>query len=399
MPSLKPFTITGRLLAGLLLLVVAGCTGADEASAPEDSSEATSQRSVRVETLVLQPTPFEDVIELTGSVEAVNDARLSAQASGTVETLAALGTYVRQGEAVARLDPGIAQAAVQQAQASVSSAEASLELAQDNFERQEPLYRDSVISALEFENVRAQRNQARAGLEQAQAALAQAQEQLENTRVTAPFAGIVEERSVEVGEQVVPGTPVARIVSMQRVKITAGVPERYAGDIATGTSVQVVLQAYRRQPRSGVVTFAGNTVNPQNRTFPIEIEMSNVDGQLKPEMVAKVLVTRERLDGVLVVPQAAVVREEGGNILYVARQTDSTTVAERRPVTLGSSYDGKAVVTSGLEAGEEVVVLGQTNLTDGDALDVAERYTSVGAAGVPLKDDTTGDQPAPPATP
>ncbi len=399
MPRFLFSPITGSLLAGLLLLAAAGCSGADEASAPAATAETSSRRSVRVETLVLQPTSFQDVIELTGSVEAVQDARLSAQASGTIVRLAERGAYVRAGEPVAQIDPALAQAAVQQAEATLSAAEAALALAEDSYRRQEPLFRDSVISALEFENVRAQRNQARAQVEQARAALAQAQEQFENTRVTAPFAGIVEERLVEIGEQVAPGTPVARVLNTERVKVTAGVPERYAGDIEVGTPVQVVLQAYGRQPRPGTVTFAGNAVNPQSRTFPIEIELGNGDGQLKPEMVARVLVTRERLDGVLVVPQSAVMREEDGHVLYVATRTDSLTVAERRAVTLGPGYDGRVVVTRGLEAGEEVVVLGQTNLTDGDALEVTERYTAVGPAGVPLKDTPAGDEPAPPATP
>ena len=198
-------------LLALAALVMIGCNNADGSDSEAES--ATTQRQIRVETLLLEPSRFEDVIELTGTVEALNDAALSAQASGTVEYLADLGTALSRGGVVARLDQGQVRAAVQQAEAQVEAAQAQFDLAQDNFQRQEPRYRDSIISALEFENVRAQRNQARASLRQAEAALAQAQERLDDTVIRAPFAGIVEERFIEAGEQIVPGQRVARVVS------------------------------------------------------------------------------------------------------------------------------------------------------------------------------------------
>lgn len=375
---------------GLLLLtvIVAGCNGASGNTQADEAGPDV--RSVRVETLQLHPTTFEDVIELTGSVEALGDATLSAQAAGTVTDLAPLGQFVRAGQTVAQLDPGIARAAVEQAEAQVGVAQAQFDLAEDNLKRQEPLYRDSVISALEFENVRAQYHQARAGLAQARAGLAQAREQLKNTRVVAPFSGTIEERFVELGEQVTPGRQVVRIVNTSQVKVTAGVPERYAGDIREGTPVRVNLQAYGGQPRVGRITFVGSAVNPQNRTFPVEVELANPDGLLKPQMVAAVQVTREQMDSVLVVPQSAVIRDENGRSVFVVARTDSALVAERRAVTLGPSYGGQTVI-NGLEAGDEVIILGQTNLTQGDPVQVLEQYQSARAAGVPLSDEPAAE--------
>ena len=359
------------------LLILAGCAGEEqpEAEPPTTAAaESTAQgRSIRVETLVLQPQPFEDIVEVTGTVEALDDATLSAQASGTITQLVSLGQQVGAGTAVAQIDATVAQAAVGQAQATVEAAEAQLELAEDNFQRQEPLYRDSVISALEFENVRAQRNSARAQLAQAEAALAQAQKQLQNTRVVTPFAGTVEERFVERGEQVSPGTPIARVVNTGRVKVTAGVPERYASDIQEGAAVQVDFRAYGGSAQQGRVTFVGKAINPDNRTFPVEIELPNPDGRLKPEMVAKVYVPREQIADALVVPQTAILRDEEGQQVYVAVRQGDTAVAERRDVVLGASYGGRAVVLSGLQPGDEVIVLGQTAVAPGDRLDVTER--------------------------
>lgn len=379
--------IRNRSLALLPLLAALVAVGCNSSSGePQNAADDGSRRSVRVETLVLQPTAFEDVVELTGAVEALGDATLSAQAAGTVVSLVPLGTFVRAGQAVAQLDPGTARAAVQQAEAQVEAAQAAFDLTADNLKRQEPLYRDSVISALEFENVRAQYNQAQAQLAQAKAGLAHAQEQLDNTRIVASFSGTVEERFVEVGEQVMPGARVVRIVNTGQVKVKAGVPERYASDIQLGTPVRVSFKAYGAQPRQGRVTFVGSAIDPQSRTFPIEVELDNPGGLLKPQMVATLQVPREQLEGVLVVPRSAVVHDENGTSLFAVSRSDTASIAERRPVELGPAY-GDRVVVAGLQPGDEVVVLGQTNLTHGDYVQVMEQHSNAAAAALPLAEE------------
>ncbi|MEM9665870.1 MAG: efflux RND transporter periplasmic adaptor subunit [Bacteroidota bacterium] len=373
------------ILALGLVPMVAGCSASDEASAQDPAPEETpTQRTVRVEALDVQATSFEDMIEITGTVEAMDDAVLSAQSSGTVTSLAPLGARVRTGQAVAQLDSDLPQAAVDQAEALVASAEAQLALAEDTYRRQEPLFRDSVISAIEFESVRTQRSQAEAQVRQAEAALAQARKQLDNAAVIAPFSGTVEQHLVDRGEQVAPGSPVARVVSTDRVKVTAGVPERYAADITEGAAVRVGFQAYGGDFLESRVNFAGRAINAQNRTFPIEIVLPNPENRFKPEMVARVRATRASLQNVLVIPQAAIVRDEGGTSVFIAVPDGSGYMAERRPVTLGPTYGGRAVVSSGLDAGDLLVVLGQSSLTDGDALTIVERYDTVGTNGRPM---------------
>ncbi|MFW5972546.1 MAG: efflux RND transporter periplasmic adaptor subunit [Bacteroidota bacterium] len=375
--------------AGILMLavVLAGCSRSNGAENTAVASDDIS-RAVRVETLVLEPRLFEEVIEVTGSVEALEDAMLSAQASGTVMSLVNLGTFVRQGELVAQLDPRIAQAAVRQSQAQVEAARVSYELAADNFRRNEPLFADSIISALEFENVRAQHSQARASLAQAEAGLAQAQEQLRNTRVTAPFTGTVEERFVQVGEQISPGQAVVRVVSTDRVRVRAGVPERFAGDISRGTPVAVSLNAYGGA--SGIpaaVTFVGGAVDPQSRTFPIEVEIPNPEGRIKPEMVATLFVTRRQIEDAIVAPRPALMREEQGFVAYVVDRSSSAPSAEMRNVETGPSYANEVVIRSGLVRGEEIIVLGQNNVAAGDPLNIVEIHRKAPAEATETSDE------------
>lgn len=378
----------GATLSTALLLVIAvGLTGCGGESNDAQGGTMTDVPRVRVETLVLTPTTFEDVIQITGNVEALDDATLSAQTAGTVVYLAPLGSFVPAGSAVARLDPAIASSSVEQAQARVDAAQAQFDLAEDNLRRNEPLYRDSVISAVEWESVRARFNEARANLAQANAALSQAREQLGQTRVTAPFSGSVERHFVELGEQVTPAHQVARVVNTGRVKVVAGVPERYAADIKEGTEVRIDFQAYRGQNLRSEVTFVGRAIDPDSRTFPIEIVVRNEGATLKPEMIAQVYVTREKIEDALVIPRSAVIRDEDGHSVFLIDREGEQTVVRKQQVVLGGSHSGEVVATN-LRAGDEVVVLGQSNLTEGDPVQIMEQFDAPTDADFPTEDTT-----------
>jgi membrane fusion protein, multidrug efflux system len=364
------------VLAAVPLLLLAGCGGGDqdEGAVPTDAAPV-NERAVPVEVTIAQVTSFEEVIQMTGTIEAPDDATLSAESAGTLRTLAPLGTVVRRGQVVAQIDAGIARAALGQAEAGLQAAQAQLELAEDQFRRQEPLYRDSIISALEFQAVRTQQAAARAQVAQAQASVAQAREHVGRTRVVAPFNGTVEAHLAERGAQVSPGMPVVRLVSTGVVNVRAGVPERYAGEIGVGTTVLVTPQAYELPPRRAVVAFAGQSVDAQSRTFPIEVRLDNPDGRLKPQMVVRLEVTRRTLSDVLAVPMSAVVRDERGTSVYVVRG-ESVPTARLQPVVLGPSGGGRIVILEGLEAGDRVITQGQTTVADGDQVRISEQHTS-----------------------
>lgn len=331
----------------------------------------SAERVTQVEVLKLVPRTFEDRIEVTGALEAVRDATLSAQSAGTVQSLVELGTAVKKGQVLASLDADLLAAAVRQAEAQVEVAQTSAALAEDNFNRQKPLADDGIISALEFKNISAQQAQAQAQLGQAQAGLTQARKQLANAKVVAPFDGVVEAHLVERGEQVNPGQTIVRVTDTRTLKVKAGVPERYAADIKLGAAVRIAFNAYGLAPREGRLTFVGQTIDAKNRTFQVEAELDNPDGALKPEMVARLLVTRAKLANSLAVPLAAVIRDEGGEAVYVVDRSSAQPKAARRVVNTGVTSGNEVVIEGGLSAGDEVVVSGQTNLTQGDLVEVS----------------------------
>lgn len=356
---------------GLALLFCFGCSaepGGAAAGAPDAAAaEAPVAVAKPVKTLRLAPSSFEERVSLSGTTKTDADVTLTAQTSGTVERLAARGARLKRGQEIARIDPALARAAVAQASAARRLAAAANALAQDNLRRRTPLFERGVISALEFQQVSAQAQQAEAQLGQAQATLSQAEEQAGYTKIRAPFSGVIEQRFVELGEQLSLGSRVARLVSSRSLKVSAGVPERYVVDIKQGGTITVDFSAYGIPDREATLSFVGSVIDPTSRTFAIEALLDNADGSLKPDMVARVWVTRKKLDGVLTAPLAAVVRDEGGAGVYVIEDdAKGRPTAHHRRVELGAVSGETVVLAAGVKAGEELVVLGQNELTEGD---------------------------------
>jgi membrane fusion protein (multidrug efflux system) len=315
---------------------------------------------INVEVERVTPGVFAEDIALTGTVQAARDVMVSAEEGGVVrELLVQRGSSVQEGQPIARIDDSVLLPQVERARAEARHAEETWQRRRRLFEE------DGVGSELAY-------LEARLLSEQAAAQLQVMEERLLNTVVRAPYAGVVEERLVEVGTMVSPGSPVARILDVNRVTVGAGVPERYALDVRPGARVRVTFDALNGQEFEGSIQFVGSAVNPRNRTFPVEFSIPNANGLIKPEMVAEVSLVRRVVDEALSVPQEAVVRLADGDAVYVVRAEGSEEVAEARLVTLGLAQDNRVEITSGVEPGDRVVVVGQQEVADGDIVRVVE---------------------------
>lgn len=358
-----PFRRRG-LLGALLLLAAGGVSACGEAVPGDSTAEAAEGsdtgfvRIINVETTSVVREEFVERVRLTGVVEASRDVQVSAEESGrVVETLLEKGARVREGQAILRIDDSLLASQVDQARAAA-------ELAQETWQRRKRLWEeDQVGSELAY-------LEARFSSEQADANLRTLQERLDRTVIRAPFSGVLEDRMVEAGALVSPGTPVARIVDVNPVKIAAGVPERYAPDVTVGAPATVTFDVLPEANADAVVRFVGAAVDPRNRTFPVELQLPNSGGMVKPEMVANVTVQRRRVSDALVVPQDAVVRMADGYQVFVVEGEGDAALARARPVTLGTSQANRVVVVEGLEEGEQLVIMGQKSVADGDRVRV-----------------------------
>ncbi len=346
-----------------LLLGVGGC--GDDAEAGAAAEEF--QRVINVEVLSLEREDFEEQIRLTGTAQANQDVTLSAEEGGVIrEILVEKGTVVEEGQALFRIDSGILEA-------QVAEAEARAGLARETWDRRRQLFEvDGVGSELTYLEARYQ-------ADQAEASLASLAERLDRTVIRAPITGILESREVEVGTMVSTGTPVARIVQIDPVKVVGGVPERFAADVSVGARATVSFDVLGSGHLQGQVQYVGATVNPRNRTFQTEVLFPNPNRVIKPEMIARVEINRRNLEDVVVVPQEALVRVEDGFVAFVAATANGEDIAEVRPLVLGPSQRNRVVIEEGLEPGDRLIVVGQGQVANGDRIQVVRTRESAPA--------------------
>jgi RND family efflux transporter MFP subunit len=356
----------GYLTAAALGIGAAtGCQSSQGASA--EAAEA-AVRVVNVEVAPVGTDRFDDYLRVTGEVEALHDVTLSAEEAGRIVAFRVeKGAWVAAGDVIAELDDEILTAQAAEAR------EAAV-LADEQFARQKRLWEEERIgSEIAFLQAKTNAAVARARAQMLEARLAR-------TKIRAPVAGIFDEKFAEAGEMAMPGTRIARVVASQQVKVTGGVPERYALSVRLGDPARIAFDVLPGETFTGRIRYVGATVDPVNRTVPIEVLLDNPRGRIKPRMVASVQVARERLHDVVVVPQQVVQRTEDGYEVFVAVEEDGRTVARRRPVTVGPSADNRVVITSGLEPGERLITLGQQLVDDGSRIRIVTGDRGPGAA-------------------
>lgn len=351
-----------QLFFFIILIAFISACNPDEA-AVENAEQEDRTPQTAVETVTVTPGSFDDYFRLTGTVEALEDATISSETNGRIMSILSRGETVAEGEAIAQIDDRLIQSQYE-------SAKTAFELAQDSFNRLESLYADSIISTQDYNAAKAQRDQARAQLNQAE-------KQLDDADIAAPFNGRVEERFVRTGELISPGMPVVRLVNTDKVLINAGVPERYSSDINVGTPVRVNFSSYESETIETEVSFIGNVIDPNTRTFPVEIEINNANENLKPEMIAEVQMKRRTIENAVIIPRTAIVRDENAVNVFIAREENGRKIAELVEVRTGRASGPLIEILDGLSEGDEVIVAGMRTLTVGDRLNILENSTSL----------------------
>jgi RND family efflux transporter MFP subunit len=342
-------------------LAAAAC-GRGQAEEPVQDSPADDayRRTVNVEVIEVQPSDFASTVRLVGAVDALHDVTLSAEEDGVIQRFfVEKGQRVSRGQAIAKIGDRVLQA-------QVAEAEATARAARDNYERRQRLFRDEGIGT-EAEFVAAEA--------QADAAAARAgalRARLERTTVRAPVGGIFDARYVDAGEMVGSGDQIGRIIDASQVKVIGGVPERYAADVRAGGLAEIRLDLFPGRVFEGEIAFVATAVEPESRTFEIEILLENPDQLIKPQMVAAVELPTRALEGVLIVPQDALLRVEDGYQILVVREVEGELEAAARRAELGPSAANSVVIESGLAAGDRVIVRGQQQVDPGDRVRLIE---------------------------
>lgn len=301
--------------------------------------------------VVVERGPLVEHLRLDGVIEAVKQSTVSAQTSGTVVELPFdVDDVVDAGVLIARLDDSEQRARFNQARADQAEAESSLDDARRQFERIESLHERGVATQAEFDSARNTLAGARARLGRAEAAVAEASEQLEYTRVTAPYSGIVTTRHVELGEAVSPGTPLLSGFSLEELRVVVSIPQQFAELARRERRAEVSLDD-GRVLQTGRMTFFPYA-DPATHTFRLRMELEEPDGTLFPGMLVRVGVpVGERK--ALLIPETALFRRGELRAVYVLDEADRPRL---RQVRIGSRIDGRLEVLAGLDEGERIAV-------------------------------------------
>ncbi|EGV52853.1 efflux RND transporter periplasmic adaptor subunit [endosymbiont of Riftia pachyptila] len=319
------------------LLIISGVSGVSAAELP---SEPAIYREI--------PREF----RLDGTVEAINRTTVSAQTQGVVEQiLVDVDDFVEKGMLIVLLNDTQHQAKLKQAQAELKEAVARLQEAQDEFKRVKGLHEKKLVSQSQMDKATAALKSAKARREAASAGLDQAREQLEYTRVKAPYSGIVTHRHVEVGEIAQAGQQLMRGISLDELRVTVDVPQSLI------PTIRKFGKAWVEQPEGGFVAATRLTIFPfahhGSNTFKVRVDLPEGVKGLFPGMFVKTsFLTGSKRE--LVVPAMAVVYRSEVTALYVI---DADGRIGFRHVRVGHyTEDGMQAVLAGLSEGERVAL-------------------------------------------
>jgi len=349
--------IKGLLCAALLAL---------PACSRQDNPKAARKIEARLVTVTPVTNALWDrTVSIVGTLFPKDEATISAQVEGMVEqTLVDFGDRVRAGQDLAFVDTGSYQALLQQAVGNLAKAEAGLTNAQQTFQRVQRLKQGGIASDADFDQGRSQLDQADAEVKAAIGAEAVARLNVERSRVRAPFDGAISQRVVGRGDYVKAGSPLFNIVNDGVLKFIFQVPERYGSFVEKRLPVSFGVDNFPGEVFTGTVYLISPSVSMASRSFNVGALVTNTDFRLKASTFARGELVVQRAAPTPVLPLEAVVSFAGVTKVFVIENG----VARSRQVVLGRVRDGLQELISGARPGDQVVVTGQSKLSDGVAV-------------------------------
>jgi membrane fusion protein (multidrug efflux system) len=292
-----------------------------------------------------------EAVHATGRVEAEQSVELRPDAEGRITALLFReGQPVAEGTPLIRIDDAVLKAQAERA-------EADRDLARQQLERVRRLHADNASSPADLER-------AEAAARSADAALSLLQLQIDRTTVRAPFSGVIGQRLVSTGDYVTSSTPLLTLQTVHPQRISIEVPERYAGDLRRGQTVNFTVAAHPGRVFGAEVEFIDPVVQNTSRTIVVKARAPNQDRALMPGMFIEADLATATRENAVVVPEDAIQPLRTANVVWAVVDGKAT----RRVVELGARSPGMVEIISGVQAGEQVVVGGLERMAEGMAV-------------------------------
>ncbi len=298
---------------------------------------------VKVETV--KPQIFNDYLEVSASIEPVEYAYITPQASGTIKAIYVQeGDYVQKGQLLMELDDDLIRN-------NIAQLEVQLALADSLYQKQKTLYEQGVVSEVQYLQSKNQKETLEKNIEVLKT-------QLRYTKLYAPFDGIVDQINVRVGEMAGPQARVMYLVNMNKMKAIAHVAENYLPYIHKGDPLVLKFPVYGDLEIKTQISRIGNFIDPTTGTFKVEAIFNNPQMKIKPNMTATMRFVTFKTKDAIVVPTQLLKKDSNGWFIYTVKKEGDKYIAVKNYITIGKITASEAMILSGLKAGDQIITEG-----------------------------------------
>ncbi len=322
----------------------------------QDLDISNTQGSILVGVEEIKSESFTHYLDLTGNVEAQLHAYVSPEINGLIKTINVKeGDYVNKGAVLATVDTQITRNTIEEVKT-------QLELATSVFNKQKKLWDQEIGSELQY-------LQAKSAKESLDKKLNTLHTQIRMATITAPFSGYIETVAQKVGEFGSPSKPLFYLVNLEDLKVSADVSESFLPYINAKDTVALSFPTFANLSMTAKIGVIGSVINPNNRTFKIQIPIKNENKKLLPNIIAKVKVADQHFDSAFVVPSIVVKNNSlGEKYVYLVELRDNKMFAKKQLVTTGNSYGNKTMIISGVKDGDQLITKAYNLVKNGSAI-------------------------------
>ncbi len=323
-----------------------------EAEIKPDSDAPTAT----VATELLKAQPFAHYIEVQGRVDGNENIGVSPRTVGVVTKIFVReGEFVKKGQILAEQDADVLKQ-------NLFDLESQLAFVTDLYQKQKNLWDQKIGSEVQYLT-------AKNNMESIQNKIATIKDQIKMSAITAPIDGTVEDIPVKVGQLASVGVPAFRIVNFARAKVVADVGEAYSAKINTGDQVKIFLPDFNEEFEQRV-TFASKYINPVNRTFTVEAELTQDQNVYRANMIAVIKIKDYVNPNTIAIPQNYIQSSKNeGQYVFVAVDENGKKVARKRYIETNITYNGLTEIKSGLKEGDRIITAGYKDLYEGQVID------------------------------
>lgn len=352
----------------LWFLAVLLCFSWTFSSCKKKEAEVPKERIINVRTWVVEKKPLRPFIETVGTLKPYEEVIVSSELDGIVHNVAAEnGMRVARGMALARINDTDFRLEVERAAAALRQAEATFANTKQEYMRKEPLFREGLVTKQQFDDISARLVLAEGDVERSRVALSLAKERLAKTTVYSPISGWVKEKRVTRGDYMRNGTPLFSLIQTDQLKLVFPVSEKDVASLKTGQDVIFKVDAFPNREFKGKLTTIYPSLEEKSRTLQVEAVIPNSAGALKPGFFARVTIYTGSVRDTVVVPTTSLIYENATTKVFLINDG----IAKEKYVKAGLKYGDFMEILEGLQGGEQLVVIGQNNLTEGVKVYVA----------------------------